>query len=268
MAIARRKFRIESVNSNAANSVDGMAASLVTPADGRVAGYVPDEVAADRHQAVMDAIAMLSRSMGSNSTSYQPDEPDDAPSEALLQKYKEEIKEAAKLKNELDLMQAAITQTKREIMALRYDGASSDRIRSVTDELDEVVAGTEAATETILGAVETIDSNASSLSLTLSGADAGQALEIQEQVINIFEACNFQDITGQRITKVVNALRYIEERIEKMLTIWGESAFAELEPLEAEHNPDEPLGRSLANGPSMPEAEDRASQADIDALFD
>lgn len=267
MAIARRKFRIESVNSNAANGVDG---DVIVAGPGSYSGaYVSDDVAASRHQAVLDAIAQLSRSMGSGGTSLQPaPEVDDAPSEALLQKYKEEIKEAAKLKNELDLMQAAIVQTKREILSLRYDGASSDRIRSVTDELDEVVAGTEAATETILGAVETIDSNASSLSLTLSGADAGQALEIQEQVINIFEACNFQDITGQRITKVVNALRYIEERIESMQRIWGESGFAELEPFETTKDADEPLGRSLANGPSMPEAEGRASQADIDALFD
>ncbi|MEQ9518594.1 MAG: protein phosphatase CheZ [Parvibaculum sp.] len=268
MASAKRKFRIESVNSN---TVDGVnAGAPVAISAGPSAGFVPDEVAASRHQAVLDAIAQLALTVGTGGSgiALPPVEVDDAPSEALLQKYKEEIKEAAKLKNELDLMQAAIIQTKREIMSLRYDGASSDRIRTVTDELDEVVAGTEAATETILSSVETIDANASSLALTLSGSSAGQALEIQEQVVNIFEACNFQDITGQRITKVVNALRYIEERIESMQTIWGESSFAEIEPLDHVKNPDEPLGRALANGPSMPEADDRASQADIDALFD
>ncbi|MEQ9144030.1 MAG: protein phosphatase CheZ [Parvibaculaceae bacterium] len=260
MTVAKKKFRIESVNIHSA----GRTEVLDVPAEG---GFVPDAAAEDRHREVLEAIAQLGRSM----SGYKADEEDlpDAAPDALLDKYKEEIKEAAKLKHELELMQAAIARTKSEIVSLRYDGASSDRIRTVTDELDEVVAGTEAATETILSAAEAIDSNASTLSHTLAGTEAGQALEIQEQVIGIFEACNFQDITGQRITKVVNALRFIEERVETMLEIWGEASFEGVEPVKGDAGSDDvPEGRALANGPSMPEADDRASQADIDALFD
>lgn len=266
MGIAKRKFRIESVNAlTAGQNVplgDGFAAPSVEAGHG-----VPDSVAEARHQEMMKAIGDLKQSLaGAHDADF--DLPDAAP-DALLDKYRDEIKEAAKLKHELDLMQAAIARTKSEIVALRYDGASSERIRSVTDELDEVVAGTEGATETILSAAEIIDTNAAGLSGTLSGSDASQALEIQEQVVAIFEACNFQDITGQRINKVVTALRFIEERVESMLKIWGESSF---DGIEAAHDggrdADEPEGRALANGPSMPEASDQASQADIDALFD
>ena len=266
MGIAKRKFRIESVNKN--RSGEG------APLDVLPTGYsgavhenaVPDVLAANRHQEMMEAISKLGHSIGdANDESLELAE---AAPDALLDKYKDEIKEAAKLKYELEQMQEAILRTKSEIVALRYEGASPDRIRTVTDELDEVVAGTESATETILDAAEVIDSNASTLASVLQGVDAGQALEVQEQVIRIFEACNFQDITGQRINKVVNALRFIEERIESMLSIWGPDSFEGVEAAGDGSQDDEPEGRSLANGPSMPEADDRASQDDIDALFD
>ena len=265
MGTAKRKFRIESVNAHTSGQtpVDGGAIPLTLA----TTHAVPDSVAEERHQETMAAIEKLGRFVaGAHDEDLAIA---DAAPDALLDKYKDEIKEAAKLKHELDLMQAAILRTKSEIVALRYDGASSERIRSVTDELDEVVAGTEGATETILSAAEMIDSNASSLSGTLSGSDAGQALEIQEQVIAIFEACNFQDITGQRINKVVTALRFIEERVESMLKIWGESSFVGVEAADGGSGDVEiPLGEELANGPALPESSDQASQADIDALFD
>lgn len=266
MGNAKRKFRIETVNIHTRDQID----AGIDPAF-EMGSHVPDSVAAERHREVMDAIGQLGQSSGITPVDSLA-MPEMAPAETpdgLLDKYKEEIKEAAKLKTELDLMQAAILKTKSEIVALRYEGASTERIRTVTDELDEVVAGTEAATEGILGAVEIIDSNASVLATTLGGVEAAQALEIQEQVIAIFEACNFQDITGQRINKVVGALRYIEERIESMQTIWGESSFDGVEAAaDGREGNDVPEGRALASGPSMPEADDRASQADIDALFD
>jgi len=262
MGNAKRKFRIETVNIHTRDQIDaGVEPSL------EMGSHVPDSVAAERHREIMEAIGQLGQS--ASVASIDSLEVPEVPQEGLLDKYKEEIREAAKLKTELDLMQAAILRTKSEIVALRYDGASSDRIGNVTDELDEVVAGTEAATEGILGAVEIIDSNASALAVTLGGVEAGQALEIQEQVVAIFEACNFQDITGQRINKVVGALRYIEERIESMQTIWGESSFEGVEAAtDGTEGDDVPEGRALASGPSMPEADDRASQADVDALFD
>ena len=36
-----------------------------------------------------------------------------------------------------------------------------------------------------------------------------------------YTACSFQDITGQRTEKVVNVLRFIEQRINAMIEIWG-----------------------------------------------
>ena len=44
---------------------------------------------------------------------------------------------------------------------------------------------------------------------------------INDACMRIFEACSFQDITGQRITKVVSTLTYIEERLHGLQDAWG-----------------------------------------------
>ena len=253
MSAPRKVYRIE-----ATMAAKGLPVTTGAPAVG-----VSDEVAARRHQEILDAIAALAK----GSVAAAPAIGSDV-SPALLAQYRDEIKEAAALKHELDLMQKAIAQTKQEIVALHYEGASAERIRSVTDELDEVVAGTEAATDTILAAAEIIDNHAANLTASLKdGADVAAATEIQENVIQIFEACNFQDITGQRITKVVKALQYIEERVSRMLEIWGESSFAEIaRPEVPEMDENDP--KSLLHGPSKSSDEGRASQDEIDALFD
>ena len=72
-------------------------------------------------------------------------------------------------------------------------------------------------------------------------------------------ACSFQDITGQRTTKVVNTLRYIEQRVNSMIAIWDltETTKAKIEPLDK--RPD----AHLLNGPSS----NGVSQDDVDAMF-
>jgi len=39
---------------------------------------------------------------------------------------------------------------------------------------------------------------------------------VEQEAMKIFEACSFQDITGQRVTKVVTVLRQIEDRVGKL----------------------------------------------------
>ena len=87
--------------------------------------------------------------------------------------------------------------------------------------------------------------------------------EMSERIVNIFEACNFQDITGQRITKVVNTMNFIDERIKRMMDIWGGSEL--FKGLVPEQEESAPAGDTL-HGPALPD--ERISQADIDALFD
>ena len=98
-----------------------------------------------------------------------------------------------------------------------------------------------------------------------TGDDQGLAGDIQDQVVEIFESCNFQDLTGQRITKVVGTMRFIEDRIIRMMDIWGGiESFQGVEVVDELHREGD---AALLNGPALEGQADVASQDDIDALF-
>jgi chemotaxis protein CheZ len=184
----------------------------------------------------------------------------------MIDAYKAQITEAAKLKTELDLIQDAIVQTKQEIATLHVTGFEGPEMARVTNELDAIVGGTEKATEQILSNSEEIDQMAATLAARLKD-DQNQALvqDMQERVIKIFEACNFQDLTGQRITKVVSTLKFIETHIVRMMEIWGGlDAFKEI---EAESMAARAGDARLLNGPKLDDEIGHASQDEIDALF-
>ncbi|MFH1557272.1 MAG: protein phosphatase CheZ [Pseudomonadota bacterium] len=165
----------------------------------------------------------------------------------------------------LETIQEAIQNTKSEIAALHSEGGGGEQLFRATDELDAVVAATETATETILSAAEDIEVLAVKLSRSLVGDDLALAEAIQAQTIKVFEACNFQDISGQRIGKVVKLLRFVEERISSMANIWGGAAEV------ATANSIIPVVRegdaALLNGPSLADDANVVSQDDIDSLF-
>ena len=123
------------------------------------------------------------------------------------------------LRNELKSMSEAIIQTRSEISAIKPDEDSSSRIMAATEELDAIITATERATSDILGAAERIQTAAQGL--REAGIDERICSMFDEQSTNIFMACSFQDITGQRVQKVVNLLRYLEQRINDMVNIWG-----------------------------------------------
>lgn len=187
-------------------------------------------------------------------------------SRSMIDAYRAEMQQALKLKSELDQIWDAINQTKHEIATLHVSGFQGKEMTRVTHELDAIVSGTEEATEGILAAAETIDQLAGQLSAKLKDdQDLGAIDDIQQKIIAIFEHCNFQDLTGQRITKVVNTLKFIEERIMRMMNIWGGlDSFRDIEvEVIAEREGDE----ALLNGPRIAGESGHASQDDIDALF-
>lgn len=172
--------------------------------------------------------------------------------------------EASALKTELRALAFCIEQTKSEIAALRSEDDDVDRLYSVTSELDAVVSATENATHQILSSSERIETLMREARAHLSDGYAGRILEdVQDCTIAIFEACNFQDITGQRISKVVRTLQYIESRINSMVEIWGEDSFTTCSRrLDEPKAADEAL---LLNGPQL--GNGGISQEDIDRLF-
>jgi len=182
-----------------------------------------------------------------------------------LAALRDRVSEAARLQVELAELSGAIEKTKRELSALHYDGPVAGRFQEAGNELDAVVNATESATETILSASEKIDSAAAHLRVAAhDDVSRAQADDISEQVVTIFEACNFQDITGQRISKVVAALQFIDERVARMMEIWGGAQDLAAFSQPAEEPDDED---ALLNGPALEDQHGHATQDDIDALF-
>ncbi len=163
----------------------------------------------------------------------------------------------AVLLTEIEGLARTIATAKAEIAALGVDDISSSHIPSATDELDAIVAHTAAATDSILEVCETLDDVASAL--TAAGDRAGQlsAGKLQEATTKIYEACSFQDITGQRISKVVATLKAIDQKIATIRT-----TFDGRSELTSEPAPDEPV---LLNGPQLPML--AMGQNDIDQLL-
>jgi chemotaxis protein CheZ len=246
-------------------------------AEAAISGYLPmpeivEGDAGPMHQEIMSELRAIRAQMGavSHSGTAQPvgaSVPHAvAEARALLETYRAQIDQCEKLKVELDLIHDAISRTKREIAVLHGTSFNGEEMAKVNGELGAVVGGTEHATQQILEAAETIDQAASALS-KVNSPEQQKLLseEIQERVISIFEACNFQDLTGQRITKVMSTMNFIEQHINAMMEIWGG-----VDAIRA-HAPviiDTREGHArLLNGPKLDGDPGHASQDDIDALF-
>ena len=122
----------------------------------------------------------------------------------------------------------------------------------IDSELLAVVSGTEQATQKILAAAEEIDIAANNLSAALSGKiEQGLAQDIQDLVIQIFEACNFQDLIGQRVAKVLTAMKFVEDHIARVLEEIKTASVA----------------AAALHGPRLDGDRGHASQDDIDAMF-
>lgn len=187
--------------------------------------------------------------------------------EVLAEELDLDVDEINMLRTEVRALSRSIHDTKREIKALGLN--EEDKFSIVTNELDEIVAATERATESILNSAEKVDDLAQQLRQHSPDQFVTQLTdEILENTITMFESCNFQDLCGQRTTKVVNNLKFIEERVNKMLEIWGEDNFDTVD------HPDDVIAAEAGRAPEGEELHGPAehgggiSQADIDALFD
>jgi chemotaxis protein CheZ len=157
-------------------------------------------------------------------------------------------------------MAKAITQTKAEIAAIKPHAAPG-RIEEASEELDSVVQATESATSDILAAAERIQEIA--WTLREQGHKPETCDLLDDQATDIYTACSFQDLTGQRTRKVIGVLRYLESRINAMIELWGcEPAAGGPPPLV----PEPPQGdAALLNGPAK--RGQGLVQADIDVVM-
>jgi chemotaxis protein CheZ len=163
-----------------------------------------------------------------------------------------------RVRMDLREMAQAIARTKTEIASIKPDGEEG-RFEEASVELDAIVQATETATGDILSAAETIQEIA--WTLREMGTENEVCDLIDTKATDIYSACSFQDITGQRTRKVIGVLRFLEERIDSMMAIWGEGGLESAPPPPVKAS--EP---SLLNGPARPG--EGLEQGDVDLMLD
>lgn len=161
-----------------------------------------------------------------------------------------------RLRFDLKDMAKAIAKTKSEIASIKTDALHHDRLGDASLELDAIVSATETATSDILAAAEHIQETA----WTLREHKAPETLcdIIDQRATDIYTACSFQDLTGQRTRKVIQVIHYLEDRINAMIQIWG----VDVEDLDQAAA--QPQDR-LLNGPALPGQ--GLAQGDVDAMM-
>jgi chemotaxis protein CheZ len=219
MAAPRKVFRIETI-----------AAPRFEPRS--------DQSHAPRHGEIMQELSALRAMLAA------------APAAASTQGSASRQEEIRRLVSELRLVQSAIRVDRRTQSAA--SGPAMAPAARVAGELEAVIRDSELATQKILAAAEDIDQAANNLSAALKGDfENGLAQDIRDRVIQIFEACNFQDLTGQRVAKVMATFATLERQIARTL---DELARVNAAP---------PL-----HGPRFAGDPGHVSQSDVDSLFD
>ncbi len=168
--------------------------------------------------------------------------------------------DAAPLRAQLTDLATYMDTLRHELAQLRSIEISHNHIPAATDELDAVIAETAAATGTIMDACERLQSH-------VSAAPDDVRTAVENDVTAIFEACSFQDITGQRISKVVKALKNIEHKVSDILGALGHTANRADQAAAAQASQSTaPTGdAALLNGPQL--SGKAISQEDIDKLL-
>ena len=154
--------------------------------------------------------------------------------------------------------QADMDILKSELLSLRQ------MAQRIEQEINAIDQATEKSTQTIIGAAEQSDESIATLrSFVSNNADAEillSAMTVSTQ--KIYEACTFQDITGQRAGKITKSLGYIEERIISIAALLdGDTYKGTATTLSNEIKDDKLLEGPQHKGKGL-------MQSDIDAQFD
>lgn len=175
------------------------------------------------------------------------------------------------LKKELVGLFGHLQKIRKELAALHPPGAD-DHFGSMSEQLDAIIDATEGATNTIMESMEGIDgAMGEARSLTADPALHTLFDTVTDKVNAVFEACSFQDITGQRISKVVNSLKFVEERVNAIILTWGRD---ELEQVVVEIKEEKDEYKRYLHGPQLPgqgvdqsQVDQLLAQTEIDKLF-
>ncbi len=168
------------------------------------------------------------------------------------------------LKTQVDGLMLYMDRLQREIAAIHKPTDEDHRFETTKAQLEAIVLATENATDSIMDAVDRNEEVVTELRKKLTDPDNVSLLnQIVDNDNNVFDACSFQDISGQRVNKVVKSITYIEQRVNALIEIWGKALLvkAKADMEETAVSEEMQLSGPQLNGNGL-------SQDDIDKLFD
>ena len=183
--------------------------------------------------------------------------------------------EDIKLYGELGDLAHFINGARKDLREFRPNELADKELPDASDQLDAIVAQTENATSKIMDACEQIEnqqtrvkdrllSHEPALDIDIMAGVDDATAEVQKYIADIYESCNFQDLTGQRIMKIVNTLQEIERQVLRMVVVFGlTNKSDELDDDTIKALEDD---ATLLNGPQLPGQS--LEQDDIDDILD
>ena len=150
-----------------------------------------------------------------------------------------------------------------EIASLNQSGDGEDNFATIGKQLGGVVEAIKDANDSIMEAIEKNNEAVAKLKKSINYSKLVELVETVEISNNaVFEARTSQDMTGQRVTKIVKSVSYVEEKVTTLREIWGGHELDKLTLAVVEVTADE----NLLHGSQL--KTDAISQDEIDKLFD
>ena len=168
------------------------------------------------------------------------------------------IREDTAAQSEVHELLDFIARAKKELVSMRPRTLANRHIANARDELDAVIAHTEAAADRIMDVGERLGTLA-------AGSKHPGGDELAALSTEIYEASTFQDITGQRVTKVMGVLGHLEERLTALAELVGDHEVEEEDAAVFDESGDVVNPDALTHGPQL--ETEANSQDDIDAIL-
>ncbi len=177
--------------------------------------------------------------------------------QAVLERVQNQVSaKERRITEELETLADVIERAKVDVESVRPQDIRAHHLPLANGELGAIASHLEEATGKILDTCEELENVAE----TLPEEARDRLLDC---VTRIYEACNFHDITGQRIKKVTDTLEAVETRVDALLSALGGEP---PQPADPQPPPSKPTSdEDLLNGPALPGA--GTTQEEIDAMF-
>ncbi len=158
---------------------------------------------------------------------------------------------------------------RRDLAALNAGNGSADLFQSALEQLDALGDEIAEATDRVMTASEGIQDAADAIGAkTKHRGIKAQLKKITAATVDIFEACSFQDLTGQRIGKITRTVAAFQAGFHAITRLAGGKGAANglAQGKNKYHAIDRIDGGITLEGPQINGP--AVSQADIDSLFD